>query len=41
MNNKEKDVFTKSLAKMNKLLIEHIDKTNVAYLKEDKEDFKK
>jgi hypothetical protein len=41
MNNKEKDVFAKSLVKMDKLLIEHIDKANVAYLKEDKEDFKK
>ena len=41
MNGKEKDVFTKSLAKMDKLHIEYIDKANEAYLKEEKNDFEK
>lgn len=41
MSNKEKDVFAKSLAKMDKLHIEYIDKANEAYLKEEKNDFEK
>jgi hypothetical protein len=41
MNSKEKDVFTKSLAKMDKLHVEYIDKANEAYLKEEKEEFSK